>query len=73
MKKQELLELIEAGENSGVEFKPDEDIYIRIGSISRPATREQIVRLFGSGGLLHVENLPVSGTTIKNMDQVCGY
>lgn len=49
--------------------KDREDIYIRVGSISRLATREQIVRLFGSGGLLHLETLPVSGTSIKNMDQ----
>ena len=45
-----------------------EDIYIRIGSTSRLATREQQARLFGSGGLLHTELLPVSGTTIDSLD-----
>ncbi|MCA1743677.1 MAG: RNA-binding domain-containing protein [Desulfonatronovibrio sp.] len=49
--------------------KDREDIYIRMGSTSKLATREQVVRLFDSGGLLHVETLPVSGTSIKNMDQ----
>lgn len=45
-----------------------EDIYIRIGSTSRLATREQQARLFASGGLLHTELLPVSGTTIDSLD-----
>ncbi|MHB8204877.1 MAG: RNA-binding domain-containing protein [Desulfomonilaceae bacterium] len=45
-----------------------EDIYIRVGSTSRLATREQQARLFASGGLLHTELLPVSGTTIDSLD-----
>ncbi len=45
-----------------------EEIYIRIGSTSRLATREQQARLFASGGLLHPELLPVSGTHFENMD-----
>ncbi len=46
-----------------------EDMYVRIGSTTRLATREQALRLFGSGGLLHAETLPVSGTTIRNLDR----
>lgn len=46
-----------------------EDMYIRIGSTSRLATREQAIRLFGSGGLLHTETLPVSGTSFKHLDR----
>ena len=46
-----------------------EDIYIRIGSTSRLATREQQARLFATGGLLHTELLPVSGTTIDSLDR----
>jgi ATP-dependent DNA helicase RecG len=46
-----------------------EEIYIRIGTVSRLATREQQARLFESGGMLHAEVLPVSGTTIDNLDQ----
>lgn len=45
-----------------------EDIYIRIGSTCRLATREQTARLFESGGLLHTEILPVSGTTLDDLD-----
>ncbi len=45
-----------------------EDIYIRVGSTSRLATREQQARLFASGGLLHTELLPVSGTTLDSLD-----
>ena len=45
-----------------------EDVYIRMGSTSRLATREQIIRLFDAGGLLHTETLPVSGTGLKIMD-----
>ena len=46
-----------------------EDIYIRVGSTSRLATREQQARLFESGGLLHAELLPVSGTRLSSLDQ----
>ena len=45
-----------------------EEIYIRVGSTSRLATREQQARLFASGGLLHMELLPVSGTSIESLD-----
>jgi ATP-dependent DNA helicase RecG len=45
-----------------------EDIYIRMGSTSRLATREQIIRLLDAGGLLHTETLPVSGTSLKSLD-----
>jgi ATP-dependent DNA helicase RecG len=46
-----------------------EETYIRVGSISRPATREQLIQLSESGGLLHVELLPISETTFKSLDQ----
>lgn len=46
-----------------------EDIYIRVGSTSRLATREQQARLFESGGMLHTELLPVSGTRLDDLDQ----
>jgi ATP-dependent DNA helicase RecG len=48
--------------------KQREDIYIRTGSTSQLATREQQLRLLQDGGLLHVEKLPVSGSSIKNID-----
>lgn len=46
-----------------------EDIYVRVGSTSRLATREQQARLFESGGLLHSEVLPVSGSDLDDLDQ----
>jgi len=45
-----------------------EDIYIRMGNRSELATREQQARLFESGGLIHVEVLPVAGTNLKSLD-----
>ncbi|MBK1647770.1 ATP-binding protein [Rhabdochromatium marinum] len=45
-----------------------EDIYIRMGNRSEIASREQQLRLFATGGLLHTETLPVSGTTIDQLD-----
>ena len=45
-----------------------EDIYIRVGSTSRLATREEQMRLFQEGGMLHVESLPVSGTQFSSLD-----
>lgn len=46
-----------------------EEIFVRVGSTSRQATREQQARLFESGGMLHAEVLPVSGTILDNLDQ----
>lgn len=51
-----------------VRLNDREDMYVRVGSTTRLATREQAIRLFGAGGLLHTETLPVSGTSIKNLD-----
>lgn len=46
-----------------------EEIYIRVGSTSRLASREQQARLFESGGLSHAEVLPVNGTSLRDLDQ----
>lgn len=46
-----------------------EDIYIRSGSRSSLATREQQMRLFELGGLLHTEALPVPQTNIDSLDK----
>jgi ATP-dependent DNA helicase RecG len=46
-----------------------EEIYVRVGSTSRLATREQQARLFESGGMLHSEVLPVSGSCLEDLDQ----
>lgn len=45
-----------------------EDIFIRIGSTSRLATREEQARLFQSGGILHVEVLPVPRAAFGALD-----
>lgn len=47
-----------------------EDVYIRIGSTSRIATREQQMRLFELGGMLHAEVMPVPRTDISCLDEV---
>ena len=46
-----------------------EEIYIRSGSTSQLATREQQARLFSIGGLLHTEIMPVPGTSISSLDK----
>jgi len=46
-----------------------EEVYIRLGSTSRLASREQQLRLFQSGGLLHAESLPVSGRGFEQLDR----
>ena len=48
----------------------NEKIFIRVGSTSRPATREQQMRLFEIGGILHTETMPVAGTDISSLDRV---
>jgi ATP-dependent DNA helicase RecG len=45
-----------------------ESVFIRVGSTSRQATREEQMRLFQEGGLLHVEGLPVAGTRFEHLD-----
>lgn len=52
-----------------VRNKDREEIFIRVGSISRLATREQQARLFESGGMLHAEMLPVSGSGFGDLDK----
>ncbi len=44
-----------------------EDIYVRVGSTSRLATREQQAGLYALGGLLHAELLPVSGSSWRDL------
>lgn len=46
-----------------------DEVYIRMGDRSELASREQQLRLFESGGLLHVEILPVAGTSLSNIDK----
>ena len=50
-----------------VRHRDREDFYIRSGSISRLATREQIIRLSSLGGMLYTEQLPVSGSGLENL------
>ena len=45
-----------------------EEIYIRVGSTSRLATREQQMRLFELGGMLHTEVMPVPRTDMSSLD-----
>jgi ATP-dependent DNA helicase RecG len=47
-----------------------EEMYIRLGSTTRLATREQQVRLYANGGLLNIEEMPVSGTSFDSLDLV---
>ncbi len=46
-----------------------DDIYIRVGNISKLATREQQIRLIETGGFLHVETLPVPGAVLSDLDK----
>jgi ATP-dependent DNA helicase RecG len=51
-----------------VRAKGEEKIYIRIGSTTRLATREQQMRLFELGGMLHTELMPVPRTDSYCLD-----
>ncbi len=46
-----------------------EDIYLRVGSTSQLATREQQARLYALGGMLHTEVMPVPGTSMVALDK----
>lgn len=47
----------------------EERIFIRVGSTSQLATREQQMRLFEVGGMLHTEVLPVARTNSGCLDK----
>ena len=47
----------------------EEKIFIRVGSTSQVATREQQMRLFEVGGMLHTEALPVPRTDSSCLDK----
>jgi len=47
----------------------EEKVFIRIGSTSQLATREQQMRLFELGGMLHTEVLPVARTHSDCLDK----
>ena len=44
-----------------------EDIYIRTGSTSRLASREQQAQLYAIGGMLHAELFPVPGSSLRDL------
>ena len=52
-----------------VRHRDREDVYVRVGSTSRLATREQQARLFAQGGMLHAELLPVSGSQLQDLSR----
>lgn len=52
-----------------VRAKDRETAYIRIGNVTRPATREQLLMLGAAGGALHTELMPVHRTSIDDLDQ----
>jgi ATP-dependent DNA helicase RecG len=52
-----------------VRHRDREDVFIRVGSTSRLATREQQARLYALGGMLHPEIMPVPGTAPDSLDR----
>ena len=47
-----------------------EDIYVRRGNTCQLAQREEIFRLFESGGMLSVEKMPINGCLVSELDDV---
>jgi ATP-dependent DNA helicase RecG len=45
-----------------------EEIYIRMGTTSQRASRDQQARLHALGGMLHTELMPVPGTSLQSLD-----
>lgn len=52
-----------------------EEIYVRVGTSSRLASREQQARLFASGAMLHAEAMAVSGSSLADLhaDRIDNY
>jgi ATP-dependent DNA helicase RecG len=45
-----------------------ETAYVRIGAVSRPATREQLLMLGSASGMIHSEIMPVHRTSFESLD-----
>jgi ATP-dependent DNA helicase RecG len=52
-----------------VKLNNRETIYIRVGSISKPADRDQILRMSQEAGYYHFETAPVSGSSVNDIDE----
>ena len=52
-----------------VRHRGQEQVYVRMGSTSQLASREQQMRLFSAGGMLYVESLPVSGSGLRDLSK----
>jgi ATP-dependent DNA helicase RecG len=52
-----------------VRHRGQEQVYVRMGSTSQLASREQQMRLFSAGGMLYVESLPVSGSGLRDLSR----
>ena len=52
----------------GVRQQERTDYYIRLGDTVQRAGREQMARLFQSGGLVSVEKMPVHGSSLVDLD-----
>ncbi|OGQ97492.1 MAG: transcriptional regulator [Deltaproteobacteria bacterium RIFOXYA12_FULL_61_11] len=46
-----------------------ETAYVRIGPVSRQATREQLLMLGSASGFLHTESMPVHRTNLESLDR----
>ena len=52
-----------------VRHRGQEQVFVRMGSTSQLASREQRMRLFSAGGMLYVESLPVSGSGLRDLSK----
>ena len=52
-----------------VRHRGQERVYLRMGSTSQLASREQQMRLFSAGGMLYVESLSVSGSGLRDLSK----
>ena len=52
-----------------VRHRRQEQVYVRIGSTSQLASREQRMRLFSAESMLDVESLPVSGSALRDLSR----
>ena len=52
-----------------VRHRGQEQVFVRMGSTSQLASREQQMRLFSAGGMLYVESLPVSGSGLRDLSK----
>lgn len=61
---------VKKGNNKPYSLKNNNKYYIRVGTTSREALQEELVRLFQESNYIHYELTPMIGSTVKDLNKI---